>query len=127
MSRNGDGDGEGGAVGSEETESCWVTYETLPKSEMYFDVAQDKWFKDEACAQIFAAREAAQPRSSKLPPGKCCCGMLNAQFSYEGTRVSGLREMGAHGPTVPVTVCCWGLCYLNWCCSGALARDSMLS
>jgi len=107
-------------VGSEETESCWVTYETLPKSEMYFDVAQDKWFKDEACARSFAAREAAQPRSSKPPPGRCCCGMLNAQFSYEGSKV-----VAPHGRIVPVTVCCWGLCYLNWCGSGQLARDSM--
>jgi hypothetical protein len=50
---------------TEETEACWFTYESLPKSSMYFDAAQDKWFKNEACARQFAARQAAQPRSSQ--------------------------------------------------------------
>ena len=57
--------------------------------------------------------EAAQPRSSQPPlPPRCCCGLLNTQFSYEGTQVNN------RGQTVPKTVCCWGLCYKGWCCSG---------
>ena len=102
MAREGDGD-EGG-----DTESCWETYETLPKSEMHFDVAQDKWFKDEACARSFAAKEAAQPRSSQRAPPSCCCGLLKSDFAHKVK--AKVRKADGSVESVLATVYCWGGC-----------------
>ena len=108
----------GGDHAPSATATCWLTYETRPRDGMFCDAAQGgKWFKDEACARFFAERAAAQPRSSQPPPPRCCCGLLIAQFSYEGTQVNN------RGQTVPKTVCCWGLCYKDWCCSGQATRQ----
>ena len=102
MAREGDGD-EGG-----DTESCWETYETLPKSEMHFDVAQDKWFKDEASARSFAAKEAAQPRSSQRAPPTCCCGLLKSDFAHKVK--AKVRKADGSVESVLATVYCWGGC-----------------
>ena len=106
---------ERGADEDDGTAACWLTYETLPKSEMYFDAAQDKWFKDEACAQQFAAAEKEQPRSSAQGPDMCCCGQLRKDFAYD------IESVGVDGSTETVGVCCWGLCFMNPCHSRSFA------
>jgi hypothetical protein len=77
----------------EETKDCWWTYETLPKSSMYFDAAQDKWFKNEACARQFALREAAQPRSSQEVQWTCCAGFCSVCDSPNLGGQSGLNPV----------------------------------
>jgi len=108
MERGG-GDGDG----TETTETCWWTYDEFPRQHMLFDEAQQKWFKDEDCARRFAAREAAQPRSSASGSDMCCCGQLRTDFAYETTtpRIDGTLQT--------VWVCCWGMCFMNPCNGGS--------